>query len=391
MPARLLYTLITGVTCSTLLMGCGCRDDNPRVHPNTPEEDPNDVGQWLSMDLMSDGSPAVSFYDNSKGGLGFAIGTLDSSGDISWKKEAVDGFPAENGLDPGDRGLYTSLAVDGQNQAWISYYDASNGALRYALRSSEGEWETGIAGTGSGPTSDVGWFSSLALNGSDEPVIAFYDVLDAQLRISYFNGSSFSAEVVDDGAAHTPEGLDPDVGRFARLMIHEGTEYIAYYDAAQGKLKLATGNSGSWNIEVVDDGTDEAGSGNVGAWPDLAMLGDELLIAYQDVDNGDLRLARGSTSSPWEISVVDSGTEMGADARIFIDGGAPGVYYFDGYNNDLRQAVVNTDSESDWDTTTLAGEEAALGFHIDTVTDGSSRYVACYDFTNRNIWFERAE
>ena len=93
MRARLLHTLITGMACSTLLVGCGCRDDNIHPVPDTPEEDPNDVGQWLSMDLMSDGSPAVSFYDNSKGGLGFAIGTFDDDGDISWKTEAVDGFP----------------------------------------------------------------------------------------------------------------------------------------------------------------------------------------------------------------------------------------------------------------------------------------------------------
>jgi len=391
MRARLLHTLLTGLACSTLLAGCGCRDENLNVRPDIPEEDPNDVGQWLSMDLMSDGSPAVSYYDNSKGALGFAVGVFDDAGDIAWRTEQVDGFPADNGLDPGDRGLYTSLAVDGQNQAWISYYDASNGSLRYAQRSAEGEWETGIAGTGSGPTSDVGWFSSLALNSADEPVIAFYDVLDAQLRISYFNGGGFSSEVVDDGSADTPAESDPDVGRYSRLMIHEGTEYIAYYDAAQGNLKLATGSSGAWNIELVDDGSDELGSGDVGAWPDLAMVGGELLIAYQDIGNGDLRLARGSTGSSWTVKIVDNGTEVGADARMFVNGGSPGVYYFDGYNNDLKLAVEDSDSENGWKTETLAGEGAALGFHIDTVTDGSKRYVACYDFTNRNIWFDRAE
>ena len=33
-----------------------------------------------------------------------------------------------------------------------------------------------------------------------------------------------------------------------------------------------------------------------------------------------------------------------------------------------------------------AGAEAALGFHNETVVVGGTRYIGCYDYTNRTIW-----
>ena len=139
---------------------------------------------------------------------------------------------------------------------------------------------------GGGPSPDAGLYSSIALsNGS--PRIAHYDQGKEQLRIAYYNGSSFTGEVVDRGETTDEEGnsVVSNVGKFTALAIgSDGTEYISYYDATNGNLKFAWGGSGSWNIETVDTGDvemvdEESGEvsytpGNVGQWSDIA-IGDD--------------------------------------------------------------------------------------------------------------------
>ncbi|MCB9765790.1 MAG: hypothetical protein H6739_38805 [Alphaproteobacteria bacterium] len=359
----------------------GCRNKDATVTDDstapTPE-DPHDIGQYLSMAVMSDGSPAVSYYDRTKGALAFAIWNGEG-----WDEERIDGYTNESGLDVGDRGKYTSLVVDGSGAAWITYYDATNGNLFYAHRDAPNDWTTGTADVGGGATPNAGQFSSLALDAQDNPVVAHHDVNRGELRVAHWRDGSFSGESVDEGADVTPDTggdtIPANVGKYAHLVIHDGTEYIAYYDAAAGDLKLATGTSGNYTIEVVDE------AGDVGAWPSILIDGTDLLIAYQDVGNQDLKLARGSTTGGgWDFEVIDEGDFIGADTELFLNGSYPAILYFDGNENNLKLAQS---TGSAWQIDTVAGDEAALGFHNETVSTNGKRYIGCYDYTNRTIWF----
>ncbi|HJN77351.1 MAG TPA: hypothetical protein QGF58_25725 [Myxococcota bacterium] len=386
-----LIPIVLVVGTSVLLEACtGCREDPVHLIDGEPEE-PHDIGQYLSMDVM-DGDPVVSYYDRTKGALAFSVGTIED-GTVSWEEERIDGYAGDDGLDPGDRGKYTSLAVDGSGTAWITYYDSTNGNLFYARRSGKDDWETGLADTGSGPTPDAGLFSSLQLR-DDLPVVAHYDAGKGQLRIVHWNDNSWDSEVVDEGepfvAEDTASGLedkDADVGKYAELLIDGSSTYIAYYDAANGDLKLAVDSGAGWEITVVDEGSiDEDGlEADVGQWPSLLSSGGEIIIAYQDVTNQDLRIARGSGDT-WTTELVDDGEWAGADGELFDNGSFPAIVYFDGEDNDVRLA---TSDGSAWTLDTLGGQEAGLGFHNETVTIGGTRYVACYDYTNRTIWFAK--
>ena len=86
-----------------------------------PPEEPfsTDWGQWLSMTTTPDGKPAITFYDRDRGGIGFAIGEI-TDGEVEWTFEGVDGYPGSSGLDPGDRGTYTSLTFGPDGTAWAS-------------------------------------------------------------------------------------------------------------------------------------------------------------------------------------------------------------------------------------------------------------------------------
>lgn len=395
--------LLTATVALQTQLGCkGCASDTQIVARGEDDtggtpvaEDEvwdHDWGQWLSMDVMQDGSPAITYYDRTKGALGFAIADLDTD-PVEWTREKADGYTNEEGLDVGDRGKYSSMAVAQDGTVWVAYQDVNLEALRWARRdSATGEWESNTADGGGEPSGNAGFFASLALDATSSPVIAHHDEATGTLRLSRYNGTAFVSSVVDAGEATTDingEEVDADVGEFASLYITDGVEYMAYYDAAVGSLKLAWGTADNYTIEVVDDGGGsrhlEEGGGNVGQWPDLVVSDGQLWISYHDIGNQDLLLAHGAPGN-WEIERVDTNEFVGADTALFLNGTQPGIAYFDGRNNDMKLATLVGDA---WQAETITGDEGALGFHNEVVLANGNYYLACYDYTNRTVFFEK--
>jgi len=262
-----------------------------------------------------------------------------------------------------------------------------NEVLRFATRDpSSGEWTNEMADMGAGSSPSAGFFSSIALDSSDSPVIAHYDKATGQLRVAHYSGGAFTSEVVDEGEPFEPdtgaaEAADADVGQYASLVIENDIEYIGYYDAANGDLKLAIGTAGDYEIETVYS------EGNVGAWPDILIDGGSLTIAFQDVENQNLLLATG-TSGNFSTTIVDDAEYVGPDSDLFMNGNALSIAYFDGQNNDM---LLATKSGSDWTIDTVVGSEGALGFHNETISIGGVVYAGCYDYTERTLWFSALE
>lgn len=369
-----------------VLEGCkGCSDQELKPvggsdQDEEEQEDPHDIGSWLSMEAMPDGRLAVAYYDRTKDALGFALGTV-SGQDVTWAKEEVDSYPDEEGLNPGDAGKYASLAVTADGVAWVAYQDTSNGTLKYATRATDGTWTVGVADVGGGPSSDAGYWASVALDASGNPVVAHYDHGKGDLRVARWNGTAFSGGVVYEGEDYVPTDgsatVEGDAGEYAKLYVAaDGTEYLAFYDRAHGALRLASGGSAGFTVEVVDDSAD------VGQWPDIAVDGSSVWIAYQDVTAQDLELASGRPGS-WTTETVDAGDYVGADAAIFLSGTTPAIFYFDGVANDMKLA---TKRDGAWVGETVTGADVAAGFHNETVDLGGTRWAASYDYTNRTIW-----
>jgi hypothetical protein len=389
-PSLGLGALLLAVALPTLQGCASCQSENNIIAKDPddtdelqPEPEPvfeNDWGQWLSMAAMRDGRPALAYYDATAGAAGFAIGTVKADGTVGWSHEEPDGYADDAGLDAGDRGKYTSLAVAANDEVWLSYRDNQNKTLRYARRDTAGVWTNGVADGCAGPTPDCGLFSSIALDASGNPVIAHYDAAAKHLRIARWNGSAFTASVADEGTPATPEG-EANVGQFPRLRILNGVEYVSYYDVANGDLKLAVGTAGAWTPEIVD------AEGDVGAWSDMQIVDGTVHLTYHDLGNEDLKYASGAPGG-FTAEVVDNGQTVGADTALLISGSTIQILYHDGKNNDMRRAYRSADA---WQNELITGDQGALGFHNEVLSTGGNNWAASYNYTDRTLWFSKLD
>lgn len=364
-----------------LLVGCG--KDYPTFTPVELDEALDaDWGTWLSMDVTPDGRIAATYYNKDQGAIGFAVASGPGTGDLSWHHEEVDGYANDQGLDVGDRGLFTSMRVAPDGTVWAAYRDQSNKVLRAAHRTAPGVWESAVADAGSGMSPDTGYWASLDLDAEGNPVVAHYDAGSGALRVARYAEGGWSAETAWTGSAWTGTAADgtpltrpASVGQFAKLLIHDGTEYIAFYDAASQSLELVEGGAGAWTHSTVYSAS------NGGQWPSLLVDGDALYVAFHELDSQDLMLATRTGGGAFQVRTLDDGAFRGADSELYLKDGALSALYFDGQENDLLRLTDGTPAVID----TLGGAEGAEGFHNEVVQVGDALWAGSYSYTTRSV------
>lgn len=135
-----------------------------------PSGSAHGVGKYSSIDIDYTGQLHISYYDENNGWLKHATGTKGAS-QWSWTTEVVD--------NAGKVGEYTSLIVDKTNNIHVSYYDVTNGALKYAKRvgftwSKETVDDTANTGVG----------TSIALFTDNSPAISYFDVTNGAIMFT---------------------------------------------------------------------------------------------------------------------------------------------------------------------------------------------------------------
>jgi hypothetical protein len=229
-------------------------------------ESSGDVGMYTSLAVLTDGNPAISYYDNTNKNLNYA--RFNGS---NWITDTVDSS--------GDVGEYTSLAVVNGNPA-ISYYD-SNGYLKYvrAANADGSSWTTLPVTVDSAGT--VGQDTSLAVV-DGYPAISYYDNGNGYLkyvRAIDANGSSWGSPLTLDSAG--------TVGEYNSLAVVNGNPAISYYDRGNGDLKYiqATDAAGSnWGSPLTLDS-----AGTVGRYTSLEAVNGYPAVSYYDSTNDDLK------------------------------------------------------------------------------------------------------
>jgi len=375
-----------------LLLGaaaCSCEEE-PIIEPLEPDPVMDiswNRGFYLDMALDGSGEPWLAYQDRDTTALNIAHGTGDPAEFTHW---AVDGHgAAEGGMLVGafDGGYYASIAVGPSGAVHASHWNRdSDGQLRYATRQGDG-WATTVV-----DYDGVGQFSSIGVR-NGEPIVAYYDYDNGSLKVAWKAGDTWANETVDAGEV-TQDGTDAgatlaDVGKYADLLVDgNGTTHIAYFDDANGNLKVASGSPGTWAISTWYG----EGSGRAGAWPNLSEDGGALYVAFQDEGassvlfgrwtGSELTAATGSTTG----LTVASRQFVGPDAATGWLSGTPAIMYHDGVNND---AVLATMGAEGWTSTTFAAD-GAVGFHNQMVGDASgSLNWACFNHTSTDIHFQR--
>ncbi len=157
-------------------------------------------------------------------------------------------------------GDYISAAREPGGGVGLAWYDRVNGTLM-AARKVAGTWTTQIVDGGGEVPVDVGIYATLAIDGGGEWHIAYVDGYDEALKYARLgtDGSVAQIEVVDDGVAVDGAPFADGkhiVGDDASIAVSgNGDVRIAYQDATEGVLRVATGtlngSAHSWALGAI--------------------------------------------------------------------------------------------------------------------------------------------
>ena len=170
----------------------------------------------------------------------------------------------------------------------ISYYDFTNGNLKLVHCNDPNCVGGGESIVTVDSTGDVGAHTSLVLDGSGFPVVSYYDLGNEDLKLAHCNDANCA------GANENIVTVDSsgNVGFYTSLVLDiSGNPVVSYYDASNGDLKLAHCNDpncagANENIVTVDS------SGGVGLYTSLVLdSSGNPVVSYYDVTNFDLKLA----------------------------------------------------------------------------------------------------
>jgi hypothetical protein len=231
------------------------------------------VAYYTSIALDPQDRPSMSFYEyRGRKGTDFAVRMRVVTWDGQlWELETVDG---EN-----QSGKFNSIAIDSQSRTHLAYANvgAQSAGIRYAVKNGDSWRAEVIEDLNKG--SYFGYSAFLTLDKQDNPHIVYSNSSQRSVRYATHDGKQWILRTID-----SVSGISyPD--RHSIAIGDDGTAYISYYDLGAGALKLASGKGQEWVREVVD-------SGGVGFTSSSAVHGGQIWIAYADVVNKAMKVAR---------------------------------------------------------------------------------------------------
>ncbi len=276
---------------------------------------------------------------------------------VPWTTTAIETSSGFTGLDP-------SLAVDASGGVHVAYTDYTEGALRYAHRSTSGSWSSvtlSSSGTDQRP--------SLALDASGGVHISYYDELRESLEYAYRSPiGSFTVTTVE--VVSWTSAI-----RSALALDASGGLHILYAEDASWTLRHAHRPSATapWAITTIPSISD--GQLN---HPSLTVDPSGGLHAAYVSWNYDAFYAHRGTDGEWTEERFATGpgrqgTSLGLDAL-----GRVHVSYWETTSPRLQYA--RREASGEWTTGTALAADATMSTSTSLALDGAGNvHVSYYD------------
>ena len=277
---------------------CGCERLEPRQFFSADLTG----AQAMSLAYGSDGTPHVAYYDAAEHDLKY----ITRGPDGKWAAPIiVDASSADAGEEP-------VLALDPAGGPGIAYLDAG-GSLKYAHLTG-GAWTIAVI-----DPHNAGPHPSLTFDAAGEPIVSFYRPSSGALELAELHDSQWKLRQVAKvgGADHAGSALavnpaDGTVG-IAYQSVNGTMQYLAQVPAPDGHVGLAvTARFHRYAVERLGQGA---------ADPALTFDPSGLpALAYYDLANGQLRLTRDVDGFWQPASITASTGHSGAPQVTFSSG-----------------------------------------------------------------------
>ncbi len=308
----------------------------------------NIAGYNLSIAVDGNGNPHVSYSDNDNYDLKYA-----GFNGVAWSTATIDSQDSV--------GNYNSIAIDGANRIYISYYywvNSSLEGLKLAFYNGV-SWTTSIVDTGYS-NSGLGTYTSLALDGAGNPSIVY-----SPTRYAKWTGSSWN---IDSGAS---------VGVEKNLTLDaNGNPYVAYNTGGGiGWLYCTNKTDGSWNGGYIDPPTGSSGE-DLGRKPSIMLDGNgNPQISYINGSGNKMKYTR-YTGSSWFSNDISLPADSVTDDALAVDG-----------NGDVHIAYIHSTvpnlKAGHW---TGTGFSAAMGGNARSRAQAPSAFSATAVYVTSASW-----
>jgi MYXO-CTERM domain-containing protein len=359
---------------------CACSSDIPAGR----------IGQYSDVAVGPDGTTWVSAYAETHGDLVVAQVTSGKIADATW--EWVDGVPAgpvvvagstiRGGIaDPGpNTGMYTSIAVAADGVPMVSYFDVATASLKLAQKIN-GAWQIHVVDAGAPDAA-----GNLTANGS---LVGMYTSISLR---------------ADDGR--------PGIAYLAHVKDGTGTRAEVRYASAQ---VAHPSSSGDWQKWTVDTGAIPAANpaapdvyplpAGLGLFVDSARMPDNSpIVTYYDRSKGELKLAQFNVAAGQfgAARVLDgsNGVDAGWTPSIAVDNkGVANIAYVSATTADELRFTTSAagavpsviDNGFRTDGTTVDGLPKPVQHFVGAnaklllPADGSAPYVVYQDATSQEL------
>ena len=264
-----------------------CNNPTCTTSTNSTIDSNDNVGGYTSIAIGTNGNPIISYFDNTNRDL--KVAACNNPTCTTSTNTTID-----SGSSGVTVGWYTSIAIGTNGNPIISYFDQTNYDLKVAACNNP----TCTTTTNSTIDSNgfVGEDTSIAIGTNGNPIISYYG--NGGLKVAACNNPT--CEVLGGAPASTNTIIDnssSDVGWYSSIAIGtNGNPIISYYDQTNYDLKVAACNNPT--CTTTTNTTIDNSSSDVG-WDSSIAIGTNgnPIISYYDYANGDLKVF-----SPWWIA-----------------------------------------------------------------------------------------